>query len=245
MVGSTIARTNITIMIVVIIFLFFLLKKFICFTSFLFFKKGRASSMRIPVFSAIILIFVVWLQYEIRKSSRSSKKSMDQFWDNEKASNETRKQSISDLELMTISIDKLPLEDDVDQTINSYRDKLQELNGKKMINLSEFTNTQLKSKYGVANLSLLIEYDNNFTTFVSISQKWAERFYSSGNRKAAKAVLEYTIACHTDIPKAYRLLAEIYHKEGTPEKIENLLTLLKDQKLHDKDKLIHDLTIYQ
>lgn len=245
MVGSTIARTNITIIIIVIILLVFLLKKFIFFTSFLFFKKGRVLSMRIPVFSAIILIFVVWLQYEIRKTSRTSKKSMDQFWDNEKASNLTRKQSISDLELITISIDELPSEDYADQTLNSYRDKLKELNGKKMINLSEFTNTELKSRYGVANLSLLTEYDNNFTTFVSISQKWADRLYTGGNRSAAKAVLEYTIACHTDIPRAYRLLAEIYQKEGTPEKIEQLITLLKDQKLHDKDKLIHDLRVYQ
>lgn len=245
MVGSTIARTTITIIIVVIIFFVFLLKKFICFTSFLFFKKGRVISMRVPVFSAIILIFVVWLQYEIRKSSKMSKESKNQFWDAEKASNQTRRQSISDLELITISIDKLPLEDDADQTVNSYRDKLKGLNGKKMINLSEFTNTELKSKYGVGNLSLLIEYDSTFTTFVSIAQKWADRLYAGGNLKAAKAVLEYTIACHTDIPRAYRLLAEIYHKEGTPEKIEQLITLLKDQKLHDKDKLIHDLTVYQ
>lgn len=198
--------------------------------------------MGIPVLTVLILVFVVWLQYEIRKNSRQSKNSNDRFWEKEKTANQTRRKDISDLNYMTISLNLLPMEDHEDDTINSYRDTMKGLSGKKMINLAGLTNTELKYRYGAANLNILSEYDNNYTIMVSILQKWAERLYLEGFLTEAQSVLEYSISCLTDVTKSYRLLAEIYHTQKQPDKINDLINMIPKTKLPEKEKLIQELT---
>jgi hypothetical protein len=134
------------------------------------------------------------------------------------------------------------MEDHEDDTINSYRDTMKGLSGKKMINLAGLTNTELKYRYGAANLNILSEYDNNYTIMVSILQKWAERLYLEGFLTEAQSVLEYSISCLTDVTKSYRLLAEIYHKQKQPDKINDLINMIPKTKLPEKEKLIQELT---
>ncbi len=197
--------------------------------------------MNIPVLTILILIFVLWLQYEIRKSSKETKANSDDFWEKEKEANLTRRQDISDLSLMTISLSSLPMGDHEDDTLNSYRDTIRKMEGKKVINLFGQTNTDLKLEYGAANLNQLMEYDNNFTSFVSMLQKWADRLYNKGYLEEAKAVLEYGVACLTDVTKSYRLLAEIYYSCNTLYKIDQLIETIANTKITDKDKLIREL----
>jgi hypothetical protein len=111
------------------------------------------------------------------------------------------------------------------------------------MNLSDITNTELKLKYGVANINLLSEYDYTYTILVSILQKWAERLYEQGNKKDCISVLEYAVACYTDVTKSYKLLAEIYMLQNTADRINELINLLPKTKIADKDKLIEELTI--
>lgn len=197
--------------------------------------------MPIPVLSIMVLIFILWLQYEIRKSSRFSKKATDRFWDKEKQANLTRKADITDLNYITLSTQSLPLSDKEDQTINSYRDSILKLADKKIINLTGYTNTELKGKYGAANIQLLTEYDNNYLLLVSMLQKWGQRLYDMGYNADAVAVLEYAVSCHTDVPSTYRLLATLYTKQNTSEKVHSLITKIASIELHDKEKLIQDL----
>ena len=197
--------------------------------------------MPIPVLAVIILILIVWLQYEIIKSSRKTNHSSDLFWDNETKSNLVRRTDISHLGYLTITTNRLPLDDKEDQTINSYRDTILSLADKKILNLTGYTNTELKSKYGAANITSLIEYDNNYTIFVSMLQKWAERLYANGLIEDALSVLEYAVSYQTDVTKTYRLLAELYKQQNNPEKIDELLQTIAATTMYDKDKLIQDL----
>jgi hypothetical protein len=199
--------------------------------------------MNLPVLFTIVIIFIIWLNYEIRKTSKRSTKDTDKFWDREKESNSRRRADISDLKYIIISTDQLPMSDNTDDTINSYRDTIIKLSGKKAINLSDITNTDLKLTYGVANINLLSEYDYTYTILVSILQKWAERLYEQGNRKDCISVLEYAITCYTDVTKSYKLLAELYVLENTADRIDELINLLPKTKIVDKDKLIEELTI--
>jgi hypothetical protein len=133
------------------------------------------------------------------------------------------------------------MEDKEDETVNSYRDTIQELSSQKVVNLSGITNTELKNKYGAANLNILSEYDNNFTHFVSILQKWAERLSAYGHTQDAQRVLEYAVSCKTDVTKSYRLLAELYLIQNTPEKIQELFPAIEALQIQEKDKLIQSL----
>jgi hypothetical protein len=91
-------------------------------------------------------------------------------------------------------------------------------------------------------MNLLSEYDNNYITLISILQKWAERLYAGGFVDDSKSVLEFAISLKSDVARAYRLLAEIYTIQYSPEKIEGLIHIVSDMTVfHDRDKLILDL----
>jgi hypothetical protein len=197
--------------------------------------------MTYPILTGIILIFIVWLHYEIRKTSRSSKKDTNNFWNKEKESNLVRRVDISGLNYLTLNTKLLPMEDHEDQTINSYRDTILKLTNKKMLNLAGLTNTELKYKYGAANINLLAEYDNNYTILVSMLQKWAERLNNGGFTDESLSVLEYALTFPTDVTKSYKLLADLYKKKNTPHKIDDLISIIMETAIQDKSKLIEEL----
>lgn len=197
--------------------------------------------MPIPVLFTIFIIFILWLQFETRKISKKSKENNEVFWQKETSSNLVRRKDISGLDYITILLDQLPMEDHEDQTINSYRDTILKLSDKKILNLTGSTNTELKYQYGTANINLLSEYDNNYTVLVSILHKWAERLYAQGFTNDSIAILQFAVACHTDVTKSYKLLAEIYKAMNTPEKINELINIIPLSKMLHKDRLITEL----
>lgn len=89
--------------------------------------------MRLLIIFGIVIIFVLWLNYEIRKNNRLSKIKSEEFWAKEAQANMTRKTDISNLDYIKIPIDKLPLDDNPDDTINSYRDTILSQSDKKYL----------------------------------------------------------------------------------------------------------------
>jgi hypothetical protein len=163
---------------------------------------------------------------------------MDEYWKREAQANQTRKVDISNLDYISIPYDKLPLEDNPDQTINSYRDTILSYSDKKILNLSAFSNTELKLKYGVSNINLLTEYDNNYTNLVAILHKWGERLYMKDCIKEALAVLNAAIDCKTDVHKTYELLAKIYISQGSHDKYDKLIDRISSMSIRDKEALL-------
>ena len=198
--------------------------------------------MGIPVASILILIFVLWLNYEIRKGKKTTQKSLDLFWQKEYDSNLARRKDISGLDYLSVTLETLPLQDFEDDTINSYRDTVLKLSERKMINLSGQTNTELKFEYGIANFNLLSSYDNNYTAFVSMLQKWASRLMGRGYITEAQAVLEFSIfSCKTDVIQAYRMLAKIYSSQNRSDQITALMNAIEQTKIKDKASLMDEL----
>lgn len=197
--------------------------------------------MPIPTLFGILIIFILWLHYEIRKSKRLSTKRLENFWQAENASNFVRRVDITNLNYLTIPLDRLPLMDREDPSINSYRDTIVNLSGKKILNLTGITNTELKLKYGASNITPLSEADNNYTLLVSFLHKWGERLYSFGYVSDAVTVLEFASSIYTDVSKTYKLLAKIYIEQNTPEKLVGLIEIIPNTKMLKKDVLIQEL----
>ncbi|MBP1754731.1 MAG: hypothetical protein H6Q59_1129 [Firmicutes bacterium] len=201
--------------------------------------------MGIPVASVLILIFILWLHYEMKKNSKISKDTLELFWQKERDSNQTRRKDISQLNFLSFTLESLPMEDCEDDTINSYRDTIRKYAARKMVNLSGQTNTDLKLEYGVANFNLLSEYDTNYIAFVSMLQKWAQRLYDHGHLKESQAVLEFSIfQCSTDVTQAYQLLAGLYHKQELPLKTATLIERIRQTQIREKERLIEELEAY-
>ena len=95
--------------------------------------------------------------YECKKHSRKSDSAKASFWAREARANTVRRKDISNLNYINIPDSVIP-SDISDDEINEYRTTLLNLQARKILNLSGLTNTDLKEKYGVANLSALSEY---------------------------------------------------------------------------------------
>jgi hypothetical protein len=197
--------------------------------------------MRIPVLLVTVITFTVWLKYEIRKSEKRSKSEHDNFWKMETDANLTRSKDISNLDYITIPLDQLPMSNHDDETINSYRDIIQDLSSQKIVNLTGLTNTELKLHYGIANLKFLSACDSNYIRLVSILQKWAERLYSQECLCDAASVLEFAVSCKSDVKRTYLLLAAIYDRQNTPEKIDSLIQMIPNTIVRAKTNLLIQL----
>lgn len=104
---------------------------------------------------------------------------------------------------------------DCHRILNGFREK-------KAVNLTGITNTDLKLTYGAANITLLMEYDQNYTLLVRTMQKWADLLIRAGYRREAVPILEFCVETRTDISSTYRALAAIYRERGETDKIAHL-----------------------
>ena len=152
-------------------------------------------------------------------------KEQQSFWQKEHSANSVRKKSLEGLNYLSIPLEQLPTKaHSEDSFIMEYIETLSTLSGCKIVNFTGISNTDLKLTYGTANITVLTEYDQNYTILVTTLQKWADKLYSLADMDSARAVLEYAVSIGSDVTRTYLLLADIYKKQGTGERIEDLIT---------------------
>lgn len=181
--------------------------------------------MNFSVFASfmIFVVFLVWLQYEIKKHSRYDEKKEKEYWTKEQEANSTRKKSMDDLLFITLPLDTFPMDKMTDdERIKEYHETIVHLSEEKIVNLTGISNTDLKLKYGVANLPLLSHYDQCYTTLARTLQSWAALLYENNYEKECVSLLEFAIDTNTDISATYKLLAEIYVKNNEKNKLDAL-----------------------
>lgn len=197
--------------------------------------------MKIPSFLIILFIFVIWLQYEIRKSKRLSNKSNEEYWALENQSNLIRKSDITHLDYIQIPTELLSISDYDDPVLKELHEAILKLSEKKILNLTGITNTELKLKYGTGNLHLLSEYDGNYTLLVRTLNQWGEKLYSKGYVEDAATILEFAVSCQSDVSKTYKTLASIYKEQNRPDQIDELIRQLSNIKMLRKEAVILEL----
>ena len=165
------------------------------------------------------LVFCFWVRYELRKSKTKTTDSKNTLFENEARANLTRKKPLSSLNYITVS-EKSILFLEINKKIQK---NFVDLRDKKIVNLSNKSNTELKSEYGPANLTVLSEYSDNFITLISSIQKYAKRLSELGFDNEAIETLEYSVRIGCDMISSYRLLTELYIKNNQPNKINALL----------------------
>lgn len=178
--------------------------------------------MKIPLFASLILC-CIWLAFAISRSRKRGEKTERDFWERESLADSTRKKPLDKLVFVELPYDALPfsiLSDDpavadCHRILNGFREK-------KAVNLTGISNTDLKLTYGAPNLELLTGYDENYTLLVRTMQKWAELLMKASFTQEAVSIMEFCIETRTDISATYRMLADIYRKEGRQDKIAHL-----------------------
>lgn len=171
--------------------------------------------------SLILLGFLIYRASRLqRKESAHEEKT---FWEREEEANSVRRKPLDSLEFITIPLDALPINALPDNDVIANCSKIiTELADQKIVNLTGYTNTDLKLAYGAANLTALTEYDDNYTLLARTLQEWADALHGAGLDTETQSVLEFAISTHTDVSRSYYLLAEIYAGHLDYSKIETL-----------------------
>ncbi|MBO4346074.1 MAG: hypothetical protein J5840_00395 [Lachnospiraceae bacterium] len=188
--------------------------------------------MIFPVFASVI-VFCIWLAYEIRKSNKKGDKAEKAFWAREAEADNTRKASLDDLHYIVIPDEIFqPFLNSNGEFIESdenhekvFADALiafKHLKNSKIVNFSNISNTDLKLTYGAANLPELTLYDQNFVLLIRTLQSMGEYFLAKGDKETAKNMLEFAVSSGSDTISTYKLLGSIYLEEEDFTKINYL-----------------------
>lgn len=193
----------------------------------------------IPFFTIFFVLFIIVLTVVMRKNTNNQKQVEELFLNREREANNTRKADISNLDYIIIPEEIFPQEP---QTENEIR--LKELSEKKILNLTGLSNTDLKLKYGIANLDALSEYDTNFTSLVTTLGSYGKELYDSGRIGEARTVLEYAVSIRADAGIIYTTLADLYQSTGESSKIPALIDSVRELKSLSRDSILKKLDAY-
>lgn len=173
-------------------------------------------------FFAILPLLCLILMHRLRRNRRIEERETAKFWEREAQANQVRKQDISNLDYIYIPIEILPFGVDTSPESQRAEAALRKLDSAKILNLSSYTNTDLKLKYGVGNLNTLAECDDRFTSLIRTLYQWACLLLDHGHTEAAIQVAEYSVEIGSDISGVYYMLTDYYKLTGNTEGIKRL-----------------------
>ncbi len=206
--------------------------------------------MRMPIFTSFIMI-VLLTQFAIRRSNHKEQSNEKAFWEKERKANSTRRKSLDGLNYIKIPANRLPfgaLPDDKDvvfceKTITNLIDQ-------KIVNLTGYSNTELKLEYGAPNITNLTTFDQNYTTLVTNLQTWGLHLYNAALYEEALMVLEFAASTRTDVSGTYKLLCDMYQtklgysKEVMTKKIKALVPIAESLRSLSRDSIVEYLNSY-
>ena len=158
------------------------------------------------------------------RAARSDKKKRDDFFQKESEANSVKKRDISTLPYIIPDEALLNLTSE-DASINELLSTLRSFKDKKILNLTGISNTDLKLKYGTANITELGACDDNFAELCKVLYALGKAYYDTGDINTSKRFLEYAVGIRTDITDNYVLLANIYRDNNEENRIRDLINI--------------------
>lgn len=165
------------------------------------------------------------------------------FWERERRSNFVRKKDISQLELLEIDLESLPFSEHPDDREAELETGVRKCAGTKMLNLTGFTNTELKEQYGTGNLDELTEWDQNFMYFIRTLSQWGSYLYQKKDYPRTKKIMEYSVEIGSDISTVYTTLGEIYARQHDWDNVEKLISKVETSDFPLKDSILKKLKL--
>ena len=191
-----------------------------------------------------LIVSIFMAAFAIARASANSKhaaaKNTKNFWDNESKANLVRKADISNLAYLVLDLSLLPM-DALLPALSHRAKELEDLTTKKIINLSMYTNTELKLMYGPANLEELSYCDGNYLSLIRLLNSIGKELIELGNVSAAKEFLSYSLSIGSDISETFTLLAGIYKSKGHDNDIDLLIKLAERLETINKATIINKL----
>lgn len=189
--------------------------------------------MKLFILPIVITILVWVLNHNINKNKVTTKQDIKSYLKREDEANNVRKKDISNLPYIKVPSNLLPIDitlndEKMQSKIEKYREQINYLSDKQMLNLIGISNTELKEQYGVANLERLMTCDQNYSRYLSNLQWFASAIYDDYQSDAVR-IMEYMINEGTDISSTYELLGKYYKSIGDTASFEALYDKIPDK----------------
>lgn len=123
---------------------------------------------------------------------------------------------------------EIPFIETQEESIITYIGQLRQIIQEPMADLSDYSNTDLKLAYGVANFKTLSEYDENFNTFLVTLTNLARSYERNGYHEQARDT--YLTALRHGSRRAgdYEELAKIWLELGRRDEVKALIRRLEE-----------------
>lgn len=193
-------------------------------------------------FLASLIAFMLFLSISIRHQNKLAQEKEKSFWEREARANSIRRKSLDGLSYIKIPLETFPthiLQND--STVQKCISTLEVLTSQKIVNLTGYTNTDLKLEYGTANITVLSEYDQNYTVLVRTMQKWADILLETGYVEEAVVLMEFAVSTGTDISNTYYKLADYLATRGEYDRIEGLISTAENLRSSGKNTIVKHL----
>lgn len=188
------------------------------------------------------LIIVILIAHNVKRQNKLKSRAESEFWAREHRANSVRRKSLDGLEYITIPLESFPTHIlQQDRVVTECIETLESLTAQKIVNLTGYTNTDLKLEYGTANITALSEYDQNYTVLVRTLQKWADVLIEAGYPEEACVLMEFAVDTGTDISHTYYKLAEYYSSRGEDDRIRRLKGLAGALRCSSRDIILKHL----
>lgn len=197
----------------------------------------------IPLFLVTFIVFIIWFRVKMKRNNSTISEADAAFWERERKANFTRKRDISQLELLDADLESLPFSPNPDEQEAELSDRVRTCASAKMLNLTGYSNTDLKEQYGAGNLDELTEWDQNFMYFIRALSQWGSYLYQKQDYARTKAIMEYSIEIGSDISTVYTTLGEIYAREHDWEKVDKLISLVDASDFPLKESMLKKLKL--
>ena len=193
-------------------------------------------------FLASFITFSLLVSYNIKKQARRGRRNEKNFWAREAQANSVRRKPLDGLNYVRIPLERFPT-----HVLNENPEVLEcigimeSLTPLKIVNLTGWTNTELKLEYGAANITALSEYDQNYTLLARTLQKWADALLEAGHDDEAVILMDFAVSTHTDISRTYCQLADYWAARGRGDKIEEMMRIAEGLRSAHKGAILRHL----
>lgn len=191
---------------------------------------------------ASLIIFGLVIHHSGKKAQRAQRDRENAFFARESAANSVRRKPIDHLPYIRIPLENLPMQllSDNPETADCIQ-TIRDLSDKRILNLTGYTNTDLKLEYGTANITELSAYDQNYTILVRTLQKWADILLANNYTEEARVIMEFAVSTGTDVSRTYYRLAEYWAARNDVARIRDLADAALNLRSSNKNIIVRTL----
>lgn len=179
------------------------------------------------IFACGITIIFLALRHKINKGSNKSKEALDHFLIEEHRANFITKKNLPNELLLHIDSDQIP--PNTSTECEGLFQQVVRQSTLPMVNLSQYTNLQLKQTFGVNHLDTLIQYEQNYISFLQTLTAYGIALHNAGYIQDSIQSLEYCLNFGCDLNKCYLYLIKNY---GIINNKASLMKLKEHLKVH-------------